>query len=68
MGFFEISHKILDVQPFWYFMEIPIKSHLLNGQVFDLTLPDFATDYQGWFVNDELLLDHWEDNGSNEYV
>ena len=49
-------------------MEIhPIKP-FIEWTGFDLTLPDFATDYRGWFVNDELLLDQWEDNGSNEYV
>ncbi|MDU1983439.1 MAG: glycosyl hydrolase 115 family protein, partial [Enterococcus casseliflavus] len=68
-GVLEISHKILGVQPFWYFMEIPpIKKPFIEWTGFDLTLPDFATDYRGWFVNDELLLDQWEDNGSNEYV
>lgn len=57
-GVLEISHKILGVQPFWYFMEIhPIKKPFIEWTGFDLTLPDFATDYRGWFVNDELLLD-----------
>ena len=50
-GVLEISHKILDVQPFWYFMDIPpIKKPFIEWTDFDLTLPDFATDYRGWFV------------------
>ena len=67
-GLYEISRTILGVKPFWFW----------NDQVFTkrktCDIPEgfhfesspFAVKYRGWFVNDEVLIDHWKTDGSSD--
>lgn len=60
-GIYAISKNFLGVLPFWFFMDqpfspVPFKT-IKEGTV--LTSPTYRVKYRGWFVNDEVLLDHW---------
>lgn len=67
-GLFEVSRRLLGVQPFWFW----------NDQRFEPTdevaVPaGFACEsrparvrYRGWFINDETLLTHWKVRGRED--
>ena len=68
-GALAISRSVLNVSDFWYFMDQELSLHSSIDWIdFSLSLPVYKTRYRGWFINDELLLDSFEDRGSNRYV
>ncbi|WP_143462204.1 glycosyl hydrolase 115 family protein [Levilactobacillus enshiensis] len=68
-GVLAVSHDILGIDDFWYFMDTPIETQpTIAWQDFSQHLPQFRTKYRGWFVNDELLISTWHDHDSSTYV
>lgn len=67
-AFHYISEQYLGILPFWFWndqklspkrqAEIPVGEYTSGG--FDIT-------YRGWFINDEVLISHWNAGVSNEY-
>lgn len=63
-----LSEKYLDILPFWFwndqkieekpYVEIPCGSYQSE--------PDRIR-YRGWFINDEVLISHWDAGVSKEY-
>lgn len=64
-GLYHISRVFLGILPFWFWNDQKI------SPVLDVTVPNdysytsrpFKVKYRGWFVNDEVLLDHFPING-----
>lgn len=60
-GIYAVSREFLGVLPFWFFMDQPfartVQKQIPEGT--KLVNPTYAVKYRGWFVNDEVLLDHW---------
>ncbi len=64
----EISEKYLGILPFWFWndqkiktlksVEIPCKTYMP---------PEMRIRYRGWFINDEVLLSHWDAGVSKDY-
>lgn len=64
-----VSRRFLGVLPFWFW----------NDQVFEmrenvripvgtvLNAEKYAVEFRGWFVNDEVLISHWDGGVSPEY-
>lgn len=56
-----LSEVYLEIQPFWFwndqeftekeFVQIPLK---------EVMSPQYRVKYRGWFLNDEVLISHWE--------
>ena len=60
-GIYAVSREFLGVLPFWFFMDQPF-ARTAQKQIPEgtkLVNPTYAVKYRGWFVNDEVLLDHW---------
>jgi hypothetical protein len=58
-----ISGQYLKVTPFWYWNDQNFeKADSLSAPCGKSESPSFAVKHRGWFVNDETLIDHW-DNG-----
>ena len=60
-GILAVSREFLGVLPFWFFMDQTF-TRVAEKQIpagTRLTSPSYAVKYRGWFVNDEVLLDHW---------
>ena len=63
-----ISRKFLGIPPFWFwndqtFQKRPGKN-IPEGIWHS---PEYAVRFRGWFVNDEVLIDNWDDNQSEEH-
>lgn len=60
-GIYAVSREFLGVLPFWFFIDQPF-ARTAQKQIPEgtkLVNPTYAVKYRGWFVNDEVLLDHW---------
>ena len=64
----EISEKYLGILPFWFWNDQKIEK---RGQV---EIPcgsyralEMRIKYRGWFVNDEVLISHWDADVSKDY-
>ncbi|MDA3872570.1 MAG: glycosyl hydrolase 115 family protein [Kiritimatiellae bacterium] len=59
-GIYEVSHRILGVDPFWFWKDMepaPFESLDLRPRRITCEPPVFQ--YRGWFINDEDLLGRW---------
>ncbi|WHY02456.1 glycosyl hydrolase 115 family protein [Neobacillus sp. DY30] len=61
-GLLEYSRQYLEVDPFWYWGDIPVKQktaiHIPTNDYLSL---EKAVKYRGWFVNDEVCLIGWKE-------
>lgn len=67
-AFHYLSERYLGILPFWFWndqkflkksqAEIPVGEYVSDG--FDIT-------YRGWFINDEVLISHWDGGVNSEY-
>lgn len=71
-GIYEISHRLLGVEPLWFWCDIaPPKLSIeefvsrLTPQMITSLEPKFR--YRGWFVNDEDLLATWRPSGQQRF-
>lgn len=67
-GLLFISRQFLQIKPFWFWLdqEIPI----LNSAAVPLgtyASPTPAVRYRGWFLNDEVLLIHWNNGMDSSF-
>lgn len=60
-GLLEYSSRFLEIDPFWYWADLPVKT------VTEIQIPTEKVDsvkqkvkYRGWFVNDEVCLIGWK--------
>ena len=64
----EISEKYLGILPFWFWNDQKIEK---RGQVEipcgSYRTPAMRIKYRGWFVNDEVLISHWDADVSKDY-
>lgn len=69
-GALAISKNVLKVNDFWFWLDkLPKKvPQAVVGNPTRLKLPDYRVSYRGWFVNDEVLLNHWQYQESNQNV
>ncbi|GEP23913.1 glycosyl hydrolase 115 family protein [Lentilactobacillus diolivorans] len=69
-GALAISKDVLGIDDFWFWLDKMPKSvpYVEFPKVESLKMPDYHVKYRGWFVNDELLINHWEYRESNQYV
>ncbi|GKS81366.1 hypothetical protein LPAF129_10520 [Ligilactobacillus pabuli] len=69
-GALSVSREVLHIDNFWFWLDQQI------GKVDSITwndfkkvrMPEFHVKYRGWFINDEVLINDWKYNESNEYV
>ncbi|MEH7254937.1 glycosyl hydrolase 115 family protein [Neobacillus niacini] len=61
-GLLHYSHHYLEVDPFWFWADIPVKPksniHIPTTNFDSL---EKAVKYRGWFVNDEVCLIGWKE-------
>lgn len=65
-GLNEISERYLNIYPFWFWNDEPLK------QIDQVFIPmrvskskQNVVRYRGWFINDEVLISHWQVNDSD---
>lgn len=64
-----ISEKYLGIKPFWFWFDQKIEKRDSVEIPFGEAVPKKpAVRYRGWFFNDEVLINKWTVNGSNEEV
>ena len=61
-GLFEVSRRILGVQPFWFWndQKFTRTEGVTVPQNFTYESKPARVRYRGWFVNDETLISHWK--------
>lgn len=63
----QISERFLGIHPFWFWNDQPIITRRMAdvpcGEIH--SQPTFVC-FRGWFVNDEVLLDAWKENHTDE--
>ena len=61
-GLYEISHRLLGIEPFWFWNDQ--RPEAKPFREIDSDLDRHSTParvrWRGWFINDETLLDHWQ--------
>lgn len=59
-----ISERWLGVKPFWFWMDqkFPLRS-TVSIPVGGYQSSPSPVRFRGWFINDEIFLDHWQVNG-----
>ncbi|WP_416353700.1 glycosyl hydrolase 115 family protein [Agrilactobacillus fermenti] len=69
-GALAISKQVLKIDEFWFWLDkLPKPTPYVTLQdTTQLRLPRYHVKYRGWFVNDELLLNHWEYRESTKNV
>jgi hypothetical protein len=69
-GVLAISRSTLGIDDFWFWLDtIPKQAPYFNLTNLDrLKLPKYHVKYRGWFINDELLINQWDYQESNDYV
>ena len=67
-GLLFISEHFLNIRPFWFWMDqqIPVIG-VVEIPVGTWESPVPAVRYRGWFLNDEVLLNHWENGEDREF-
>ncbi|MFB9770710.1 glycosyl hydrolase 115 family protein [Lactiplantibacillus modestisalitolerans] len=69
-GALAFSRQVLHVDDFWFWLDTlpqPVPT-ITVPTLAQLQLPAFRVKYRGWFVNDEVLLKHWDYQESNTNV
>ena len=67
-GLLYISQTFLQIQPFWFWLDQKIEkpgSVLIPEGTYTSPVP--AVRYRGWFLNDEVLLIHWNNGQDREF-
>ena len=60
-GLLHISKEYLNIDPFWYWADIPIdQKESITIPAVDYISPKPAVRFRGWFVNDEVCLIGWK--------
>ena len=67
-GLYRISSDLLGVAPFWFWMDQPLRQQPGHAVPADWRVQSVPcrVRYRGWFINDEVLLDAWQVDGSRE--
>ena len=66
-GLLAISRQFLQIKPFWFWMDQDIqKLDSVEIPIGTYTSVSPAVRYRGWFLNDEVLLMHWN-NGMDSH-
>ena len=61
-GLLHYSYQYLEVDPFWFWADIPVKPKTkINIPTVNFDSPEKAVKYRGWFVNDEVCLIGWKE-------
>lgn len=64
-----ISEKYLGIKPFWFWLDRKTdKCDSVSIPSSEITSRKPVVRYRGWFFNDEVLINKWTVNGSNEEV
>ncbi len=67
-AFLYISEQFLGVQPFWFWNDQDfIMTHQKEIPVGEYRNQKYKVRYRGWFINDEVLISHWDGGVSSEY-
>lgn len=67
-GLLYLSETYLGVPPFWFWNDVsfdPVERVEITEAEF-LSVP-YPVAYRGWFVNDEVLISHWDAGRDKEY-
>lgn len=64
--FLEMSLKLMTFGTGWTLFQ-PFKDDS-DDQLLTVHIPDYQTEYRGWFVNDELLIRGWKDRDSQRFI
>ncbi|MBO5154013.1 MAG: glycosyl hydrolase 115 family protein [Eubacterium sp.] len=63
-----ISEVYLGVKPFWFWNDQRFeKKAFIEIPLGELYAPEYRVRFRGWFVNDEVLLSHWDAGVSSSY-
>ena len=67
-GIYEISHRFLGIEPFWFWndQKIEKKEEIIIPDGFTFQSTPFAVKLRGWFINDEVLLHMWKLQGDKD--
>ncbi len=67
-GIYHISKEFLGVNEFWFWneQELGSKESYEIPKGYSFASRPFPVRFRGWFVNDEVLIDSWEIDGSKE--
>jgi hypothetical protein len=61
-GLLHYSHQYLEVDPFWFWADLPIKQKSeIHIPAVLFNSPEKKVKYRGWFVNDEVCLIGWKE-------
>ena len=67
-GFCYLSRKYLGILPFWFWNDQVIEKKQAVCVTDSIYISEpFPVKYRGWFINDEVLLDHWNGGVDSEY-
>lgn len=67
-AFHFISEKYLGILPFWFWNDQKfLKKKRVEIPEGEYTPEGFDIAYRGWFLNDEVLISHWNGGVSSEY-
>lgn len=68
-GLLSVSERLLGVKPFWFWMDQELKSFpfvpIPVGNCWKSPKPTVR--FRGWFLNDEVLLMHWDNGKPKEF-
>lgn len=63
-----ISEAYLGVKPLWFWNDQSFeKKKYVEIPLGELCAPEYRVRFRGWFVNDEVLLSHWDAGISSNY-
>lgn len=67
-GIYEVSRRFLGVYPFWFWLDQKLEPKESYSIVSDFSYQSkiYAVSLRGWFVNDEVLIDKWKVNDSDD--
>lgn len=64
----ELSRRFLGVLPFWFWNDQRFKKKkCVEIPFMKLEAMEYSVKYRGWFINDEVLISHWNAGVSEEY-
>ncbi|MDO5521845.1 MAG: glycosyl hydrolase 115 family protein, partial [bacterium] len=65
-GIYEISKRILGIQPFWFWNDQVIEPKESYTVEEEYQSSPYPIRFRGWFINDEVLIQNWTINGKKE--
>lgn len=64
----KISEAYLGIQPFWFWNDQRfVKKEFIEIPQGELRAPLYRVRFRGWFVNDEVLISHWDAGVDDSY-